>query len=214
MAKIQISITRALALQKTLTARIASAAANMIISVPTRGVGDLLSVPETTQSVAEVETDLKGNYQSLQDLITRRDDIRRKILISNATTVVTIGDKEYTVVEAIDARKGIVEKEALLKRLKQNRMSVTQVFDRSTIAFNAAIEAAKKSVIDTGKNTNETVFNTVTGPIVATSTPGILDPLDIAKLIVQLELEISDFKTNVDYVLSENNASTKIEIEE
>lgn len=213
MSTIEISITRALALKKTLDARIKAGSENIIIAVPTKGVGELKSVLETTQSLGDVEQDLKSNYQSLNDLIARRDELRRKILISNATTVVTIGDKEYTVVEAIDARKTIVEKEALVRRLKQNLASVNQLFGKMTNQFDIAIEAAKKSVIDTGKNTTEAVLTMVSAPIVAASTPGILDPLDIAKLIKQLELEISDFKTNVDYVLSENNASTKITIE-
>lgn len=214
MATIEISITRALALQKTLTARIKKASEEIIIAVPTRGLGELRSVVESTQSVTDVEATLKAEYQSLEDLVKRRDDIRRKILISNATTKVTIAGKEYTVVEAIDARKGITEKEALLKRLKQNRMGVNQTFAKMTSIFDQSLESAKQSVINTGKNVTEVTLNTVTDPIKVTSTPGILDPLDLSKLIDELELEISDFKTNVDYVLSENNASTKIEIEE
>lgn len=211
-ATIDISITRALTLQKTLTARIAKASADILITVPTKGTGDMKSVLDTPQSLAEVEADLRANYQQLNDLVERRNEIRRKILISNATTIVVIGEKEYTVVEAIDARKNIAEKETLLRRLKQNRSAVTTTFNKMAVQFDTTVEAAKQSVIASGKNTNEAVITMVTAPIIASSTPGVLDPLDIAKLIERLEIEISDFKDNVDYVLSESNAATKITI--
>jgi hypothetical protein len=45
------------------------------------------------------------------------------------------------------------------------------------------------------------------------STPSIVDPLGLADVIRNLETEIEDFKSNVDFVLSESNARTEVEIE-
>jgi hypothetical protein len=41
----------------------------------------------------------------------------------------------------------------------------------------------------------------------------ILDPIGIAEEIKKLEKEIKDFETEVDYVLSDSNASTFVEVD-
>ncbi|QYC97208.1 tail fiber protein [Escherichia phage IME178] len=45
------------------------------------------------------------------------------------------------------------------------------------------------------------------------NTPFLIDPLELEKLIKQHDEEYQDFATNVDFVLSESNASTFIEVE-
>jgi hypothetical protein len=40
----------------------------------------------------------------------------------------------------------------------------------------------------------------------------LVDPLDLSAKIVSLEEELDSFETNVDWVLSESNAVTRIEV--
>ena len=53
-------------------------------------------------SVGDYCKEVQASYQSANDLIARRDAIKRAVTLSNATVKVTIGGKEYTVAEAIE----------------------------------------------------------------------------------------------------------------
>ena len=58
--------------------------------------------------------EVKAAYQKATDLITRRDAIKRAVVLSNAVTKVVVAGKEYTVAEAIDAKNnGITHKKFL-----------------------------------------------------------------------------------------------------
>ncbi|HYK73264.1 MAG TPA: hypothetical protein VEV44_09105, partial [Pseudoneobacillus sp.] len=57
--------------------------------------------------IEELEQRAKSDYQSVQDLIKRRNEIKSAIVVSNATTEVQIADKTLTVAEAIERKSSI-----------------------------------------------------------------------------------------------------------
>ena len=66
------------------------------------------NVNNTTLSKEMFIESIKGEYKSIQALINRRTEIKRLIVLSNAKTIVTVGDKEYTVAEAIENKKELL----------------------------------------------------------------------------------------------------------
>ena len=56
------------------------------------------------------------------------------------------------------------------------------------------------------------MIKTVTDGIMAGDPIDVYDPLNLDKVIKQMETEIEDFRANVDFVLSESNATTLIEV--
>ncbi|MDR3596247.1 hypothetical protein [Clostridium sp.] len=72
------------------------------------------NVNNTTTSKDKFNESIRREYQSIQALIKRRTEIKRLIVLSNAKTIVTIGDKEYTVAEAIENKKIIENKKSYL----------------------------------------------------------------------------------------------------
>ena len=71
------------------------------------------SVQNGTKKINGVSVDaykesIRSCYQKANDLINRRNALKRAVVMSNATTKVTIGDREYTVAEAIEDRKSVV----------------------------------------------------------------------------------------------------------
>lgn len=79
--------------------------------------------------------------------------------------------------------------------------------------FEAKLEAARAGYIQRDKAPDAAQLAVVEGPVRSMGTPSIVDPLGLADRIRSLESEIEDFKSNVDFVLSESNAKTEVEIE-
>ena len=209
----EISITRALATLKSLNVRIEEESKRQVLTVPTRGTGDTLDVVDWPGTSAEAEAIIKKRWQGLNDLINVRNDIRRAVLLSNATTKIKIAGKEITIVEVLDYRKGLPEKTKLLNALKQNVSNVAAVTVRANTAYEKQLQEVRDNAMAGQRKHDEESMAVFLNPITIMHKPGILDPLGAAKIIEDMEAEIHDFELNADYALSESNATTKIVIE-
>ena len=70
--------------------------------------------------VKEYEGVMQGYYDKATDLIKRRNAIKRAVVLSNATTKVSINGIEYTVAEAIEMKNhGVEFDEKMLTALKK-----------------------------------------------------------------------------------------------
>lgn len=83
-------------------------------------------------SVGDYCKEVQASYQSANDLIARRDAIKRAVTLSNATVKVTIGGKEYTVAEAIELKNhGVPLKQMLLKKLDSDNRRARMEADKN-----------------------------------------------------------------------------------
>jgi hypothetical protein len=153
-----------------------------------------------------------ADFQSLSDLIKRRDQIKNAIVLSNASTMVEIAGTKMTVSQAIEFKNTINYKSAMLATLKHQRQMVIIEVDahrqkvQNKVDENVRIICGKDAKPDAG------TLKMVTDGIAAGDPIDVYDPLNIDKVIESLEREIEDFRANVDFVLSESNAITLIEV--
>ena len=83
-------------------------------------------------SIGDYCKEVQASYQSANDLIARRDAIKRAVTLSNATVKVTIGGKEYTVAEAIELKNhGVPLKQMLLKKLDSDNRRARMEADKN-----------------------------------------------------------------------------------
>ena len=156
--------------------------------------------------VKEYEGVMQGYYDKATDLIKRRNAIKRAVVLSNATTKVSINGIEYTVAEAIEMKNHGVEFDekmltALKKQydkpqaeiLKQNGDDLEKRAEQYVIGIYGSKEG--KTNTDDFEKTNE-----------------LIDPIKILDKINTLEENIASFKAEVDAALSTSNAVTEIEI--
>lgn len=171
----------------------------------------ILGVP-----IEEWKSEQKARYDSLTDILNEINAIRCALNQSNAQTKVKIGDKEYTVAEAIYMKqKGVAYKKMLLKKLREN-------FDRINLFVTSknekTMQDAQNFVIQMYGGEKTSAANN-TDPaqqidIYYTNMKlDMIDPISILDKIKKLEKEIDDFETEVDNVLSVSNATTLIEVE-
>lgn len=167
------------------------------------------------KTIEEFSDNIKSKYQKITDLIKRREAIKKAVTHSNAITVVNISGQEMTVAEAIEYKKsGIVFKESLLGCLSLQYNRATDIINRTN---GDNLEAkADDYVIKMYGNKDSGIANevieTAKKNYIDNNSLDMIDPLDVSKIIAELNDEIDKFTTKVDSALSVSNATTMIEI--
>lgn len=158
----------------------------------------------------------QSSLDSIKDLITRHDAIKRAISKSNAETHVTIDGIVYTVAEAIYMNQhGIEFKHELLAMMERQyssaiatiEMANARLSDRADSYVANTVSASDKSNMDT-----DTLRDT-RDSYIERETMVLIDGIDIKKAKDELAAKIDKFKAEVDAVLSTSNAITEITIE-
>jgi len=210
----ELSITRALATIKSLNVRIKNLTVKQVVTLPTAGTGrDLTIINNPDVTADRAEEMIKSNWQALQDIIEARDAIRAAVIQANATTIVKLGGKEYTIVQLLDKKAGLNDQKELVKVLKKNQANTNSVYKQQDEIYQRHLGNVRSEALSGNKKQDDESLRPYTAPIEMRMKPGIIDPLKASDLIDALETEISDFELNVDYALSEANAITKITVE-
>lgn len=167
----------------------------------------------TGYTVNDFNAIVKAEMQSIEAELKNYINIKNAIVISNATTKVTIGSVKMTVAEAIEMKKIIEYKEELLNVLKSKRRTAfsTVAEKNEKVESNLDNQLASLGVKDKNSKVSEDLAPFM-NQYREQNAYTVIDPLKIDDLIAKLEMEILEFKTNVDVALSESNALTTIEI--
>lgn len=211
MVNEKMTVHKALCELKTLDARIEKAIAGTTFVFENKHSNTKVGgVP-----IEDVIREIKESYQKINDLIRRRDAIKRAVVLSNALTKVTVGGETYSVAEAIEVKNhSIPIRQGLMSRMsKQNRDARTRAekangrdletrADEYIVSLFGNVE--KKNVSDEVAKARET--------FIKQQTVDVVDPLGIVGEIQALDDQINAFIVEIDSALSVSNALTEIEI--
>lgn len=212
----KMTVHRALAELKTMDARIDSAI---------RSTTYVLAVKRSAEKINGVKIDtfkdaMKANNQKVNDLIRRRNAMKRAVVLSNATTKVTVGGKEYTVAEAIECKTHGVE---YMKALKNSMTSAylaaqaemkrndDEVLEKRAEQYVLSVIAAQPK--DAKMSVDSEAMKALRKSYIENNAFEMLDPLGVAERIAELDEMIHAFEADVDAALSCSNALTVIEFE-
>jgi hypothetical protein len=204
----EISITRGLSELKLLSSRInGKIGSTQFIAEKKKSAKKI----NNTLTVEEFGIEAQSGYDSIIDLIERRKLIKSLIVKSNAETIVKIGEKEMTVADAIERKASISLDKALLNNMLQQYNSYIADVNRKNEAMEMNLDKQVQAMMggDNKKTDGVEAFST---QYRETNGWDVIDPLKLKDKIEVLKTDIEDFETNVDFVLSESNASTKIVI--
>lgn len=158
---------------------------------------------------------MKSAYQSVVDLIARREAIKCAVVKSNATTVVTVGDKQYTVAEAIEMKNhGMEFQKSLLQKMAwELKQSQAAAEDANGSKLQTRADGYIKNLYGTTdmKSLAEEAVKE-RDKFIEQHTAELVDPLKLAEKISVLDKEINAFMVEVDAALSCSNAITEITI--
>lgn len=206
----EVSITRSLNELKLLDKRINDAVT---------GARFISSAKRTSKKVDQVFTKeefnkkAKASYDGILDLIKRRNLIKSLIVESNAKTKVAVGGKDMSVAEAIERKTTIAYDNLLLAQMKKQYKNAIATLNTK----NEKVEQDLNTLIITlvgkeGKNSDNEAVTKMSETYKADNEWEVVDPLKLKEKIDQLQLDIDVFLSEVDLVLSESNAITKIKI--
>lgn len=155
----------------------------------------------------------KSKFDSVNDLIERKNAIKSAIVEANWITKVKISEKEMTIADAINFKSVVKFKKKLIETLKaRQQQAVAQLNQQNTVVeqnVQRILEATfGKENVKAGKDDVESVRK----PYMDANEFHLFDPLKVAEKVESMEKEVGDFEMEVDAVLSEINAVTFIEV--
>lgn len=203
----EMTITRALAEIKSLDTRIQNAVLQNFVTVRKQSQQLVNGV-----RVEELQEQFKANHQSATDLIKRRHEIKRKIIKSNAVTEVKIGEVSMTVAEAIDLKNTINLEQQLLNAMKSQYSKQLQTVEVSNRNVDNQAEQEANNNFGSKQKADANEYNKFVADFKERNTVVLVDGFDIKSQIEKLQEYITTFEMEVDFVLSESNALTKIEL--
>lgn len=216
MTKEQMTIHKALAELKTMDDRIETAMSQTTFVLAAKNSAEKIN----GVSIKDFKDKMTSNYQKVNDLIKRRDAMKRAVVLSNATTKVTVGGVEYTVAEAIEIKNhGIEFKKRLLSCMSNAYRSAQRVLtDNSGDAIERRADQYVLSVIsaqpkDSKMSVDSDAMKALRADYIKNNSYDLIDPLDVVATMEKLTDEINKFETDVDAALSCSNALTVIEFE-
>lgn len=211
MTQVTMSITRALSELKRLDERInRDISQNAYIGI-TIGKGSHKKMLSNQGTPDAVSSKIESSYKSIVDLMTRRSEIKSKVVLSNAQTLVSVGGKQITVAEAIELKKSVGYSRALLNAMRAQYSVANGQVNAQNEAMEQTIEKLLSTVYGSDKSKIDTqVAEAVSTPQRVQKTAELLDPLNLSEKIKEIEEKISLVDTELDYSLSEVNAKTEI----
>lgn len=169
------------------------------------------------ESVEDWTKNARAGWDSVIDLIRRRDALKRAINKSNAATMVVIAGKEYSIAEAIDMKQnGITYLESLLRRIQGQYSEICRAVETNNRIADADATAFASNCVN-GKNketqTSATEIETVRKTYYDQHKSVLVDAVDIPRRMEALRNQIDGFVSEVDSAISVSNATTLITIE-
>lgn len=209
MEKQKITIHRGLAELKLIDAKIEK----QISEIEPTGFYQKDKLINNVIKLEDFEKSAQSKYDSVIDLIKRKNTIKSAIVKANNTTPVKVGTKTMSIADAINYKTAIQFKKKLADSLKakQNKMIATVNNSNTIVEANVQkiLEATfGKENVKAGKDDVESVRK----PYMEANEFHLFDPIKVGSLVEQLELEVSEFEMEVDAALSEINAVTFIEV--
>lgn len=203
------ALTRAKNIEKQLTRLVES---KYVVTLIKREVDNVTDVFKDNLKMTQ------SNFDQFNDLFAELNRIKAAVRKSNEVTKVVIGGEELTVADALVYKNTIVYRNNFLDRItRENRNAESRVEQSKIIADNMFATVRENFIKSSqGQDVNENYVNTVLTEeerrlklaIEEVKVSGIKD---VNNYIEEERKRIDTFIEEVDYVLSESNATTIIE---
>lgn len=210
----KISITRALVELKRLDQRIAQATISGLFVTRTQGSNQNKKLVDTQGTIQQFADNAKANLQSVLDLIKNRETLKSLIVESNAKTKVKVLGREVSVAAAIDLKQTVLARESLYNVITRQSASALQSVTTENSRLQTKIEGMINQMLGSDKTKVDVEASTqITKAQEAIYAQEVFDPINAPEVLKKLKDEIDQIKSELDFILSESNASTQIDVD-
>lgn len=211
--KITMSCTRALAELKRIDDRVARLITESVFVGTVAGKGDKAKMMTGNETPVQASAKMQSALDKIQNEIATRAKLKAAIVASNAATEITLGNKTMTVAVAIELKKSIQLKEQLKTQMQRQLIQANNIVKQQNDKLETQIEQNLATIYGSDKSKiDASTFDMVAKPQREAKEAALLDPLKISEKIEELTEEISQVDTELDFLLSESNARTMIEV--
>ncbi len=210
MKTITLSVTRALTELKNAKARFTRELSNATFVDVVVGHGPL-QTGRKRESVSSLKENIQSSKDKIDNLRHSIQALKSAIVLSNATTQVSIRNRTMTVAEAIEWKATVALEQSLLAKLRGNLLEA-----RNTIQVtNQALDKQIESLLIAGLGNDKKKWSEDEMTVLVNSQKNskeatLLDPLSIERWIETLTQELDGLVAEIDASLSESNAKTNI----
>lgn len=208
-----MSITRALTRAKTIEKQLTRLVESQyVVTLMKREVDDATDVFKDNLKMTQ------ANFDQFNDLFAELNNIKAAVRKSNEVTKVVIGGEELTVADALVYKNTIVYRNNFLDRITRENRNAESRVEQSKISADTKFASVRENLIKNsqGQDVSEDYLKTVLTEeerrlkkaIVEVKVSGINN---VNEYIEAERKRIDTFLEEVDYVLSESNATTIIE---
>ena len=208
-----MSITRALTRAKTIEKQLARLVeSQFVVTLMKREVDDVSDVYQDNLKMT------KSNFDQFNDLFAELNNIKAAVRKSNEVTKVVIGGEELSVADALVYKNTIVYRNNFLDRITRENRNAESRVEQSKINADNKFASVRENLIKNsqGQDVSEDYLKTVLTEeerrlkkaIIEVKVSGINN---VNEYIEAERKRIDTFIEEVDYVLSESNATTIIE---
>jgi len=163
------------------------------------------------QSLEDFEKNIKSNFQKMSALISNRKRIKDAVVLSNAETKVKIGSQEMTVAEAIERKASLTFEKMFYQTLLHQYQTHVNNVNRKNEEVQKGLEQYLSNVL--GDKPEAEMIERLSKKYVEDNEWTLIDPMNVSDRLEALNNSIEEFQSNVDYILSESNATTFITVE-
>lgn len=181
--------------------------------------GYITAVKKSSKKISGISKDAyrklsKGTYDSVMELINRRNAIKSAIVKSNAATKVIIAGKEMTVAEAIERKSSIGYEQALISELTRQYNAAKAKLERENAKVDEQIHNLLTSAYgkDSKEKITEGMHDAIAVPYREANEYEYVEGFDVLATITTLSDEISAFLSEVDTALQVSNSTTTITV--
>lgn len=169
-------------------------------------------VVDYRQTKEEFLDNYKAQMQSVSDLRKNKTVLKNALMKANAETIVKIGEKEYTILEALNRKNDIRTEQMLISQLKNHLNNAIARTENIKNDIESNIEKTINSRSSSSSNQSKDYVQTIRDSY-KDQMPELVNADVVEKLITEKEAEITEFIAEVDFALSEINAITKIKVQ-
>lgn len=157
--------------------------------------------------------DCQSSIDQINGLIARRNLIKSEIVQSNANTFVSVCSKDMSVAQAIERKTSIELEKTLNRRMRESyygqKNAVEQHNDKAKRQADKQAESALGAATEGDKGVQ---YKAIFDAYFDSNKAELLAPDGIEKAIEDKQDEIDEFESEVDFILSESNTKTMIEV--
>jgi len=173
-----------------------------------------MSVGENGTLEPQDAKDFSSSYQALNDLILRKAKIKNAITLANAQTTVTLNNQTYSIAEAIALKEGVQAQAQMIVRAGKNYQSVKANVNSKNEDAEDRLSRMLEANFGKDRKASGEDFEAIAGPFRKANLSKVQGEEQFIKDFEKAQLALEDFTSEIDFLLSEVNATTEIEIPE